>query len=89
MDKTMQNNFLNKLSNFLTSTFEKIAISRTRQALTMLDDKTLEDIGLTRHQVMNGDLFNANDVVSFPAGSMGFNSKADQDNKKVETAKAA
>jgi len=55
----------------------------------MLDDKTLEDIGLTRHQVMNGDLFNANDVVSFPAGSMGFNSKADQDNKKVETAKAA
>ena len=52
----MQNTFLNKLSNFLTSTFEKIAISRTRQALTMLDDKTLEDIGLTRHQVMNGDL---------------------------------
>ena len=61
MDKTMQNTFLNKLSNFLTSTFEKIAISRTRQALTMLDDKTLEDIGI-EYKFLNNELIAINMV---------------------------
>ena len=49
----MDNTFLAKLNNYITSTFEKIAVIRTRQALISLDDRTLADIGYTRQQVLN------------------------------------
>jgi uncharacterized protein YjiS (DUF1127 family) len=52
--KTMENTFLARLNNFITSTFNKIAVSRTREALISLDDRTLADIGYTRQQVLNG-----------------------------------
>ena len=67
----MENTFLAKLNKFVTIAFEKIAVIRTRQALISLDDRTLADIGYTRQQVLNGDLFNVTDVVDFPASKLG------------------
>ena len=66
----MKNTFLVKLINNISTTFEKIATIRTRQALISLDDRTLADIGYTRQQVLNGDFYNATDVVDFPAGKL-------------------
>ena len=66
----MDNTFLAKLNNYITSVFEKIAVIRTRQALITLDDRTLADIVYTRQQVLNGDFFNVTDVVDFPAGKL-------------------
>lgn len=79
--KTMENTFLARLNNFITSTFNKIAVSRTREALISLDDRTLADIGYTRQQVLNGDFFNVTDVVDFPAGNLGLSKSVKQDNK--------
>ena len=79
----MENIFLAKLNNYITSVFEKIAVIRTRQALITLDDRTLADIGYTRQQVLNGDFFNVTDVVDFPAGKLGVEKPA-QDNKADE-----
>ena len=79
----MKNTFLVKLINNISTTFEKIATIRTRQALISLDDRTLADIGYTRQQVLNGDFFNVTDVVDFPAGKLGLEQSA-QDNKAVE-----
>ncbi len=79
----MENIFLAKLNNYITSAFEKIAVIRTRQALITLDDRTLADIGYTRQQVLNGDFFNATDVVDFPAGKLGVEKSA-QDNNADE-----
>ena len=76
----MENKFLAKFYKYITSAFEKIAVIRTRQALTSLDDRTLADIGYTRQQVLNGDFFNVTDVVDFPAGKLGIE-KSSQDNK--------
>ena len=67
----MKNTFLVKLINNISTTFEKIATIRTRQALISLDDRTLADIGYTRQQVLKGDFFNVTDVVDFPAGKLG------------------
>ncbi len=79
----MKNTFLEKLNNYITSAFEKIAIIRTRQALVTLDDRTLADIGYTRQQVLNGDFYNVTDVVDFPTGKLGVEKSA-QDNKADE-----
>ena len=79
----MDNTFLAKLNNYITSVFEKIAVIRTRQALISLDDRTLADIGFTRQQVLNGDFLNITDVVDFPAGKLGVEKSA-QDNKADE-----
>ena len=49
-----------------------------------LDDHTLADIGFTRQQVLNGDFFNATDVVDFPAGSLGLTKTSKQDNKVAD-----
>ena len=67
----MEKTFLIKLNEFIATAFEKIAITRTRQALITLDDRTLADIGYTRQQVLNGDFFNVTDVVDFPASKLG------------------
>ena len=85
----MKNTFLVKASKFISAAFEKIAISRTREALMMLDDRTLNDIGFTRQQLINGSFFNANDVLDFPEGSMGLTKPVIQDNKKAENKEAA
>ena len=77
----MEKTFLTKLNEFIATVFEKIAINRTRQALISLDDRTLADIGYTRQQVLNGDFYNATDVVDFPAGNLGVNKTIKQDNK--------
>ena len=79
----MENTFLAKLNNYITSVFEKIAAIRTRQALITLDDRTLADIGYTRQQVLNGDFYNITDVVDFPTGKLGVEKSA-QDNKADE-----
>ena len=79
----MKNTFLVKLINNISTTFEKIAIIRTRQALISLDDRTLADIGYTRHQVLNGDFFKVTDVVDFPPGKLGLE-ESEQDNKADE-----
>ena len=84
----MENTFLTKLNEFITTAFEKIAISRTREALISLDDRTLADIGYTRQQVLNGDFYNITDVVDFPAGNLGLSKKIKQDNK-IDDKKAA
>ena len=77
----MEKTLLTKLNEFISTVFEKIAITRTRQALISLDDRTLADIGYTRQQVLNGDFYNITDVVDFPAGNLGINKKIKQDNK--------
>ena len=77
----MEKTFLTKLNDFISTVFKKIAITRTRQALISLDDRTLADIGYTRQQVLNGDFYNATDVVDFPAGNLGLNKTIIQDNK--------
>ena len=79
----MENTFLAKLNNYITSVFEKIAVIRTRQALISLDDRTLADIGYTRQQVLNEDFLNVSDVVDFPAGKLCLE-KSIQDNKTDE-----
>ena len=84
----MENTFLAKLNNFITTVFEKIAVSRTRQALISLDDRTLADIGYTRQQVLNGDFYNVTDVVDFPADNLGISKTIKQDNK-IDDKKAA
>jgi len=84
----MENTFLAKLNNFITTSFNKIAVSRTREALISLDDRTLADIGYTRQQVLNGDFFNVTDVVEFPAGNLGVDKTVKQDNK-IDDKKAA
>ena len=84
----MENTFLARESQFNLTVFDKIAVSRTRQALMSLDDRTLADIGYTRQQVLNGDFFNVTDVVDFPAGSLGLTKTVEQDNK-VSDKKAA
>ena len=85
----MKNTFLVKASKFISVAFNKIAVSRTRQALMMLDDRTLNDIGFTRQQIINGSFFNANDVLDFPGGNLGMNKPIKQDNKKVTDSEAA
>ena len=80
----MEKTFLIKLNEFIATAFEKIAINRTRQALITLDDRTLADIGYTRQQVLNGDFYNATDVVDFPAGNLGVSKTIKQDNKIVD-----
>ena len=85
----MKNTFLVKASKFISAAFNKIAVSRTRQALMMLDDRTLNDIGFTRQQLINGSFFNANDVIDFPARNLGINTPVKQDNKKVSDSEAA
>ena len=77
----MEKTFLTKLNEFISTVFEKIAINRTRQALISLDDRTLADIGYTRQQLLNGDFYNASDIVDFPAGNLGVNNTIKQDNK--------
>ena len=84
----MENTFLTRLNQFVATVFNKIAVSRTREALSSLDDRTLADIGYTRQQVLNGDFFNVTDVVDFPAGSLGLTKTAKQDNN-VEDKEAA
>ena len=84
----MEKTFLIKLNEFITTAFEKIAISRTREALISLDDRTLADIGYTRQQVLNGDFYNIKDVVDFPAGNLGVSKTIKQDNK-IDDKKAA
>ena len=77
----MKNTFLARLNEFVTSAFNKIAVSKTREALLSLDERTLADIGYTRQQVLNGDFFNKIDVVDFPAGNLGLEKSIKQDNK--------
>ncbi|MDC3141243.1 DUF1127 domain-containing protein [Alphaproteobacteria bacterium] len=80
----MEKTFLTKLNEFISTVFEKIAITRTRQALISLDDRTLADIGYTRQQVLNGDFYNVTDVVDFPANNLGVSKTIKQDNKIVD-----
>ncbi len=79
MMKKMESTFLARLNEFVTTAFNKIAVSRTREALMSLDDRTLADIGYTRQQVLNGDFFNKKDVVDFPAGNLGLEKSVKQD----------
>ena len=80
----MEKTFFIKLNELIATAFEKIAINRTRQALITLDDRTLADIGYKRQQVLNGDFYNAIDVVDFPAGNLGVSKTIKQDNKIVD-----
>ena len=80
----MEKTFLIKLNEFIATAFEKIAITRTRQALITLDDRTLADIGYTRQQVLNGDFYNVTDVVDFPTDNLGISKTIKQDNKIVD-----
>ena len=77
----MENTFLTRFNQFVTTAFNKIAVSRTRQALISLDDRTLADIGYTRQQVLNGDFFNLTDVVDFPAWNLSLGKSVNQYNK--------
>ena len=84
----MENTFLAKLNNFVTTVFDKIAVSRTRQALISLDDRTLADIGYTRQQVLNGDFMIKTDVFDFPADNFAL-SKANKQYNNIVNKEAA
>ena len=56
----------NKFIDTITSIFEKIAINRTRQALTFLSDNELDAIGITRTSLDTGDFYNYKEVSNFP-----------------------
>ena len=51
---------LNKLSTAIINIFEKVAIIRTRQALSFLSDNELFQLGITRHQLSNGNFYKSN-----------------------------
>ena len=58
---------LNKLGVNIISVFEKIAVIRTRQALSMLSDNELTELGITRQQLANGNFFQVKEISNFIA----------------------
>ena len=59
------NKFLRNLGKSTLNVFEKIAVIRTRQALNMLSDIELSEIGITRQQLTNGNYYKLKDVSTF------------------------
>ena len=59
-------NIFNKLLNAAIVSFEKIAIIRTRQALTFLSDRELKELGINRQNLENGDFYHTTSVKDFP-----------------------
>ena len=63
----INNNFINTITNI----FEKIAINRTRQALSFLSDNELEAMKITRTSLDTGDFYNYKEVANFPTKKIG------------------
>ena len=57
---------LNKLSTAIINIFEKVAIIRTRQALSFLSDNELFQLGITRNELSNGNFYKSNEVINLP-----------------------
>ena len=66
---------LSKLSTAIINIFEKIAIIRTRQALSFLSDNELFQLGITRHQLSNGNFYKSNEVINLPISKNSVNDK--------------
>lgn len=76
---------LKKLSTAIISIFEKIAIIRTRQALSFLSDNELSQLGITRKQLSAGNFYHTNDVLKLPVSKNPINEKMHE----LEKSKAA
>ena len=64
---------LNKLSTAIINIFEKVAIIRTRQALSFLSDNELSQLGITRHQLSTGNFYKSNEVIKMPVSKNSVN----------------
>ena len=76
---------LKKLSTAIISIFEKVAIIRTRQALSFLSDNELSQLGITRKQLSTGNFYRTNDVLKLPVSKNSINEKMHE----LEKSKAA
>lgn len=70
-----------KLFSAIVNIFEKIAVIRTRQALTFLSDQELDQMGINRQSLVNGDFYNYKDIKDFP--------RVSKSNEKITSEKAA
>ena len=59
------NRFLKNIGKNILEIFEKIAVIRTRQALSMLSDRELSEIGITRQQLVSGNYYQLKEVSDF------------------------
>jgi hypothetical protein len=59
------NKFFYNIGKNILEVFEKIAVIRTRQALSMLSDNELAEIGITRQQLANGNYFKVKEISTF------------------------
>ena len=59
------NTFFKNLGSRILEIFEKIAVIRTRQALSMLSDNELAEVGITRQQLANGNYYKLTEVSNF------------------------
>ena len=66
---------LSKLSTAIINIFEKIAIIRTRQALSFLTDNELSQLGITRQQLSTGNFYKSNKVINMPISKVSANDK--------------
>lgn len=64
--KRITMNIIKKILSASIKSFEKIAIIRTRQALSFLSDTELKELGITRHSLENGNFYHATSVKDFP-----------------------
>ena len=64
------NTFFNNIGKNILQIFEKIAVIRTRQALSMLSDHELGEIGITRHQLASGNYYKLREVSNFIANNV-------------------
>ena len=68
-------NIFKSLKEFASSSFETLAIARTREALNHLPDHELKELGITREQLKNGNFYKLNKVIDLKTDS---NSTADK-----------
>ena len=78
-------NIFKWLKEFVSRSFEAIAIARTREALNHLPDHVLKDLGITRKQLKTGNFYSVNKVIDFNGNISNLETKM----KDLESKKAA
>ncbi len=77
-------NIFKSLKEFASSSFETIAIARTREALNDLPDYELKALGITRQKLKTGNFYSVNKVLDFNGNKSNFENKMkDLENKKA------
>ena len=77
-------NIFKSLKEFASSSFETIAIARTREALNHLPDQELKALGITRQQLKTGNFYSVNPILDFNGNISNLEIKMkDLENKKA------